>query len=60
VTYTPHAADISSFRPLTRPVLLHSTRLPGTAHNDPADRMLTAMAQLDGVPLVTNDRLIIE
>jgi PIN domain nuclease of toxin-antitoxin system len=48
------------FRPLTRPVLLQSTRLPGTAHNDPADRMLMAMAQLDGVPLVTNDRLIIE
>jgi PIN domain nuclease of toxin-antitoxin system len=41
-------------------VLLHSTRLPGTTHNDPADRMLMAMAQLDGVPLVTNDRLIIE
>lgn len=48
------------FRPLTRPVLLQSTRLAGTAHNDPADRMLMAMAQLDGVPLVTADRLIIE
>ncbi|HET7621364.1 MAG TPA: type II toxin-antitoxin system VapC family toxin [Gemmatimonadaceae bacterium] len=48
------------FRPLTRPVLLQSTRLGGTAHNDPADRMLIAMAQLDSVPLVTGDRLIIE
>ena len=48
------------FRPLTRPALLQSTRLAGPAHNDPADRMLMAMAQLDGVPLVTTDRLILE
>jgi PIN domain nuclease of toxin-antitoxin system len=48
------------FRPLTRGVLLQSTRLSGTAHSDPADRMLMAMAQLDNIPLVTNDRLIIE
>lgn len=47
-------------RPLTRPVLLQSTRLSGSAHNDPADRMLIAMAQLDNIPLVTNDRLILE
>ncbi len=48
------------FRPLTRSVLLQSTRLVGASHNDPADRMLIAMAQLDNIPLVTNDRLIIE
>ena len=48
------------FRPLTQPVLFQSTRLTGTVHNDPADRMLIAMAQLHGVPLVTADRLIIE
>jgi len=48
------------FRHLTRPVLLQSTRLVGTAHNDPADRMLIATAQLHGVPLVTADRLILE
>jgi PIN domain nuclease of toxin-antitoxin system len=48
------------FRPLTRHVLLQSTRLGGAAHNDPADRKLMATAQLDGVPLVTSDRLIIE
>jgi PIN domain nuclease of toxin-antitoxin system len=48
------------FRPLTRPVLLQSTRLWGAAHNDPADRMLIAMAQLDNIPLVTNDRLILD
>jgi PIN domain nuclease of toxin-antitoxin system len=48
------------FRALTRPVLFQSTRLTGTVHSDPADRMLIAMAQLDGVPLVTADRFIIE
>jgi PIN domain nuclease of toxin-antitoxin system len=48
------------FLPLTRPVLLQSTRLRGAAHNDPADRMLIATAQLDGIPLVTADRSILE
>lgn len=48
------------FRPLARGVLLQSTRLSGAAHSDPAGRMLIAMAQLDNIPLVTNDRLIIE
>jgi PIN domain nuclease of toxin-antitoxin system len=46
--------------PLTRPVLLQSTRLTGAARSDPADRMLIALAQLDNVPLVTTDRLIVE
>lgn len=48
------------FRSLTRPVLFQSTRLAATAHNDPADRMLIATAQLDGVPLVTADGLIVD
>ena len=48
------------FRSLTRPVLLQSTRLPGAAHGDPADRMLVAMALIEGVPLVTSDSLIID
>lgn len=48
------------FLPLTRDVLLLSTRLSGTVHNDPADRMLIAVAQINNVPLVTADRLIIE
>jgi len=48
------------FRALDRQVLLLSTRLPGSAHNDPADRMLIASAQLANVPLVTADRLIVE
>jgi len=41
-------------------VLLLSTRLLGIAHNDPADRMLIASAQINNIPLVTADRLIIE
>lgn len=47
------------FLPLTRPVLMQSTRLTGSAHNDPADRMLIAVAQLHGIPLVTADQLIV-
>lgn len=48
------------FLPLSRAVLLQSTRLAGTAHNDPADRMLIAIAQLHGVPLVTADADIVD
>ena len=48
------------FRTLERPVLLLSTRLPGAVHNDSADRMLIASAQLANLPLVTADRLVIE
>lgn len=47
------------FQPLTREILLRSTQLAGTPHNDPADRMLMATAQLLGIPLVTADRQII-
>lgn len=48
------------FRPLDRAVLLSSTRLAGAAHGDPADRMLIALAQLESIPLVTANRLIVE
>ena len=48
------------YLPLDREILLLSTRLAGTIHNDPADRMLIAAAQINNVPLVTADRLIIE
>lgn len=47
------------FQPITRQVLLRSTQLAGTPHNDLADRMLMATAQLLGIPLVTADRQII-
>lgn len=48
------------FLPIDRDVLLLGTRLSGTAHNDPADRMLIAAAQINNIPLVTADRLIID
>lgn len=48
------------FRPLTQPVLLQSTQLAGTTHNDPVDRMLLAVAQLDGAPLAPADSLILD
>lgn len=54
------AAPGIRFLPLDRDVLLLSTRLAGSAHNDPADRMLLATAQLNNVPLVTADRLIVD
>ena len=45
--------------PLSREILLMSTRLPGQPHGDPADRMLLATAQLQRAPLVTVDEEII-
>lgn len=53
------APDVLS-RPITRAVLLQSTRMAEGAPPDPVDRMLIAMAQLESVPLVTADRHIIE
>jgi PIN domain nuclease of toxin-antitoxin system len=32
-----------------------STRLPGSLHRDPADRIIVALARRHGVPLVTGD-----
>lgn len=53
------AAPGIRFQPLTRKILLRSTQLAGTPHNDPVDRILMATAQLLGIPLVTADRQII-
>jgi PIN domain nuclease of toxin-antitoxin system len=46
--------------PVTRDVLIQSTRLPGELHGDPVDRILLAQAQLRGLSLLTCDRLIVE
>jgi PIN domain nuclease of toxin-antitoxin system len=40
-------------------IALDSTCLPGTFHQDPADRFLVATARHLNVPLVTNDRKIL-
>jgi PIN domain nuclease of toxin-antitoxin system len=36
-------------------IAVRSVRLPGDLHDDPADRMIVATAQILGVPLVTKD-----
>jgi PIN domain nuclease of toxin-antitoxin system len=46
--------------PVTRDVLIQSTRLPGALHGDPVDRILLAHAQLGGLSLLTCDRLIVD
>ena len=45
--------------PVTRTVLVQSTRLPGEPHGDPADRILLAHAQSLGASLLTCDRGIV-
>lgn len=44
---------------LSAKILIESTRLPGTLHRDPADRMLVATARHMGARLVTRDRAIL-
>ncbi len=44
---------------ITPSVAIESTRLPGTLHADPADRMLIATARLTGAALVTRDQRIL-
>jgi PIN domain nuclease of toxin-antitoxin system len=44
---------------LTPEIATLSTRLPGTFHKDPADRMLAATCLKLGIPLLTLDRNII-
>lgn len=49
-----------SLLPLTPDIAIESTRLPGVAHGDPADRILIASARLRDLRLVTRDRTIID
>lgn len=39
-------------------IVVTSTRLPGTFHGDPADRMIVATCMKYGVPLITRDEQI--
>ncbi len=43
------------FVPVDNQVAVRSVQLPGTIHQDPADRIIIATAQILGVPLVTKD-----
>jgi PIN domain nuclease of toxin-antitoxin system len=40
-------------------ILIESTRLPGTIHRDPSDRLLIATAREHGLTLVTSDKNIL-
>ncbi len=46
--------------PLTPEIAIESTRLPGSAHGDPADRILIASARVLGGRLATRDQTILE
>lgn len=46
--------------PLTGVICLESTRLPGTFHRDPADRLIVALARTLDTELVTADRKILD
>ena len=46
--------------PLSIDVSVASTRLPGTFHSDPADRIIVATARHLGAILVTEDKLILD
>ena len=44
---------------LSPSIAIESTRLPGSPHRDPADRMLMATARLAGAALVTCDAAVL-
>lgn len=49
-----------SLIPLTPEIAVESTRLPGSLHGDPADRILVATARNIGARLMTRDRLLLK
>ena len=49
-----------SLIPLTPEIAVESTRLPGSLHGDPADRILVATARNVGARLMTRDRLLLK
>jgi PIN domain nuclease of toxin-antitoxin system len=46
--------------PLSAEIAVASTRLPGTLHSDPADRIIAATTRHLGSTLVTADRLLLD
>ena len=46
--------------PLTPQIAIASTQLPGTFHRDPADQIIAATARVYDIPLLTEDRRILE
>jgi PIN domain nuclease of toxin-antitoxin system len=45
--------------PLAPEIAVESSRLPGTFHGDPADRIIVATARREGAILLTRDERII-
>ena len=45
--------------PLTPEIAVESTRLPGTLHGDPSDRILIATSKIAGGTFITRDKKII-
>ena len=48
------------FVPIDNELAIKSTKLPGTFHNDPADRMIVSTSIRFAVPLITSDKKILE
>lgn len=46
--------------PLTPEIAVESSRLPGSFHGDPADRILVATARVTGAAIATRDQRIID
>ena len=49
------ADDGIQLLPLTPEIAVASTRLPGSLHRDPADRILAATARIEALTLLTRD-----
>ena len=45
--------------PLTVDIIVNSTQLKGTFHNDPADQIIVATANTIEIPVMTNDKKIL-
>lgn len=55
---TVNNIDCIEFVPVDNEVSVMSVQLPGTFHADPADRIITALARQQSVPIVTYDSKI--
>jgi PIN domain nuclease of toxin-antitoxin system len=46
--------------PLTPAIAVDCNNLPGQFHSDPADRIITATARIEGLTVITRDRQILD
>ena len=53
------ADDGIQLLPLSPEIAVASTRLPGTIHGDPADRILIATARIHNLTLLTRDKQLL-